>query len=224
CEKCKGTILGNSISLLKEFDTYYRYSSNEKTNTMFESNEMIYRLGINFIGNNKVNWLSDFQDLIKGGIGSNIDKVNNRICILLALNDLYLKYPDKFIEKLETKCNMFKISLSNLNILLDKYKNDICVFKETYNIITLSKNIKSIRDNKKMNFHMNSGTLKVSTIQSFKGWECENLFLIIEKNHSLSFDELLYTGITRSRTNLIIINFGNEEYNTKLKELISKVK
>ena len=35
------TILGNSISLLKKFDAYYRYSSNEKTNTMFESNEMV---------------------------------------------------------------------------------------------------------------------------------------------------------------------------------------
>ena len=71
---------------------------------------------------------------------------------------------------------------------------------------------------------MNSGTVKISTIHSFKGWECENLFLIIEKRHSLSFDEILYTGITRSRTNLIIINYGNTEYNDKLNELINRVK
>ena len=40
----------------------------------------------------------------------------------------------------------------------------------------------------------------------------------------MTFDEILYTGITRSRANLIIINFGNEEYHSKLKNLIDKVK
>jgi hypothetical protein len=35
----------------------------------------------------------------------------------------------------------------------------------------------------------------------------------------LTFDEILYTGITRSKSNLIMINFGNLEYHLKLKEL-----
>lgn len=83
---------------------------------------------------------------------------------------------------------------------------------------------------------MNSGTVKISTVHSFKGWESETLFLIIEdlsrvtdygidkKNKLIAFDEILYTGITRSRANLIIINFGNEEYHNKLKTLIETVK
>ena len=73
---------------------------------------------------------------------------------------------------------------------------------------------------------MNSGTIKISTINSFKGWESDVVFLILEKKYdtsttfNISFDELLYTGITRSRKNLVIINFGNEEYNVKMRPLI----
>ena len=73
---------------------------------------------------------------------------------------------------------------------------------------------------------MNSGTVKLSTIHSFKGWESETIFLIIEKKHTNvedTFDEILYTGLTRSRKNLIIINFGNEGYDLKLKELIKSI-
>jgi len=40
----------------------------------------------------------------------------------------------------------------------------------------------------------------------------------------MTFDEILYTGITRSRSNLIIINFGNEEYHDKLKKMVGKIK
>lgn len=72
---------------------------------------------------------------------------------------------------------------------------------------------------------MNSGTVKVSTIHSFKGWESETVFLILENfNFQMTFDEILYTGITRTRANLILINYGNKEYHIKLNDLIEKVK
>ena len=77
---------------------------------------------------------------------------------------------------------------------------------------------------------MNSGTLKVSTINSFKGWESEVVFLILEPKYetstsfNLSFDELLYTGLTRCRRNLVIINYGNKEYDSKMRPLIEKIK
>lgn len=218
------TILGNKISLLKKFDAYYRYSSNEKTNTMFETNEMIYRYGINLVGKESLVWLKDFKKMIKREYDKNTEKANNQISILLTLYDLYLEYPFQFREKLEIRCKNFNTTFLALTTLLEKYTKEINEFKNTYNTKTLSKNLKFIRDNKKMNFYMNSGTVKISTIHSFKGWECENLFLIIEKGQSLSFDEILYTGITRSRTNLIIINYGNMEYNIKLTELINGIK
>ena len=54
---------------------------------------------------------------------------------------------------------------------------------------------------------MNCGTIKISTINSFKGWESEVVFLIIEPKYdittsfNMSFDELLYTGLTRCKRN-----------------------
>ena len=77
---------------------------------------------------------------------------------------------------------------------------------------------------------MNSGTIKISTINSFKGWESEVVFLILEPKYerettfNISFDELLYTGLTRCKRNLVIINFGNKEYDSKIRPLIEKVK
>ena len=77
---------------------------------------------------------------------------------------------------------------------------------------------------------MNSGTIKISTINSFKGWESEVVFLILEPKYELStsfnisFDELLYTGITRTIRNLVIINFGNEEYDKKVRPIIDSLK
>ncbi|WP_301009316.1 MULTISPECIES: ATP-binding domain-containing protein, partial [Helicobacter] len=65
--------------------------------------------------------------------------------------------------------------------------------------------------------------LKISTIHSFKGWESQAVFLIIEdKTTKNEFDELLYIGFTRARENLVIINFGNEEYHKILKPIFDK--
>jgi superfamily I DNA/RNA helicase len=86
--------------------------------------------------------------------------------------------------------------------------------------------IKTLRKNKKFNFRMNSENVTLSTIHSFKGWEINTLFLIIEASatetneHEISIDELVYTGLTRCRQNLIIINIGNSRYHSFFKELI----
>ena len=73
---------------------------------------------------------------------------------------------------------------------------------------------------------MNTGTIKISTIHSFKGWESEVVFLLLEKKNEgdRSFDEILYTGLTRTRSNLIVINLGNTEYHEKMKRLIETYK
>lgn len=62
---------------------------------------------------------------------------------------------------------------------------------------------------------MNPGTVKLSTIHSFKGWEINTLILLIEQNAGYppdSDDELIYTAITRCRENLLVLNLGNERY------------
>ncbi|MEZ7766120.1 NERD domain-containing protein [Haemophilus parahaemolyticus] len=110
---------------------------------------------------------------------------------------------DKYHQKTKTMFETQEI----YNFLEDTYKNDEGKFKEEIN---------NIRRNKKFHFWNNSGLLKLSTVHSFKGWEIDTLFLIIEPPPIDSIeedqDELIYTAITRCRNNLIIFNIGNTRY------------
>lgn len=219
------TILGNSISLLKKFDAYYRYSSNEKTNTMFETNEVVYLMGLNYLQGDKPSWLKDGISLMNRQNYRTYTKAFHQLSVLFTLNDLYSEYPEQFKRKLEIHCQRFSTTLDRFKSYLEANKEAINMFKKEYGPKRQSSNLKMIRNNKKIHFYMNSGTVKISTIHSFKGWESETVFLILENfNFKMTFDEILYTGITRSRANLVLINYGNEAYHSKLKNLIEKVK
>ena len=65
---------------------------------------------------------------------------------------------------------------------------------------------------------MDSGLLKISSIHSYKGWEADNVILIIQPDNSISEDEeepimqrpeLIYSAITRAKNNLFILNLNN---------------
>lgn len=63
-------------------------------------------------------------------------------------------------------------------------------------------------------FWMGDSRLKISTIHSFKGWELLNIILFIPKRASESnkkLDAIIYTAITRTRENLIVLN-ANKRY------------
>ena len=74
--------------------------------------------------------------------------------------------------------------------------------------------IKEVQRAKKLYFSMNVEGLKLSTIHSYKGWDAENVLLIIEPDVSSEFlsPQNIYTGITRARNKLLIVNLGNEVY------------
>lgn len=78
------------------------------------------------------------------------------------------------------------------------------------------KDVENIRRNKKLHYYPNPGTLKLSTTHSFKGWESHTLILIIDESENEDSEftnhELVYTSLTRCRVNLIVINFGNKQY------------
>lgn len=89
----------------------------------------------------------------------------------------------------------------------------------------ISNQLKSLRRPRKFNFWPESGTIKLSTIHSFKGWEMETVFLLIDNTVSDSrglyeADEedthitpyLLLTAFTRAIKNLIIIEIGDSVY------------
>jgi len=119
----------------------------------------------------------------------------------------------------------------------DKLYNDFGLNGKSENNLRSSllkkfkKEIDKVRRNKKFNFWNNPGLLKMSTVHSFKGWEVNTLFLLIDENLSTVYEmndkggllkeseeltftseELIYTGITRCRNNLIIINFSQNKF------------
>jgi hypothetical protein len=82
------------------------------------------------------------------------------------------------------------------------------------------KELEKIRKNKKLHFWMNSGITKFSTVHSFKGWEIKTLFLIVQRdNLEATYKELIYTGFTRCRNNLVIIDINDTELSDFMDEL-----
>lgn len=63
-------------------------------------------------------------------------------------------------------------------------------------------------------FWMGDSRLKMSTIHSFKGWELLNIILFIPQKapeNNKKMDSVIYTAITRTKENLIVLN-ANKRY------------
>ena len=233
------TILGYTSTQLRFFDSYYRYASREGTSTMMETIEAMYMTHLNYIGSSDDNmshshWFKNITEHFKTKLFAGKDALSKndiinlrrKIAVLFTLFDLYSIYPSTFEGRLKEECKKSGIIYEAFIGFRNYYKEILHQFKsEVYN-----DNYSSIRDNKKIHFWMNCGKLKISTINSFKGWESEVVFLIIEPTSienqyfNQTFDELLYTGITRARKNLIVINFGNSVYDKKIRPLMDGVK
>ncbi|MBQ5936395.1 MAG: NERD domain-containing protein [Bacteroidaceae bacterium] len=231
------TILGYTASQLRLFDCYYRYASRERVNSMLETIEAMYMTHLNYFGKDMLNadgWFKNISSHLtkklfpKKSIFNDQDliKLRQHIAKLLTIYDLYSSYTDTFNNRLNEECSECGISTEAFLAFVNHYKDELKPFKAT----VYNDDYKYIRDNKKLHFWMNSGTIKISTINSFKGWESEAVFLILEQKYNttnsfnLSFDELLYTGLTRCKRNLVILNFGNEEYDKKMRPLIERLK
>lgn len=224
------TILGYNTSFLRSFDLYYRYASRENTTTMLETVESMYMTHLNYIKNNdndqRFSWFYNINNYLKKKLSDNkkrlslrdIISLRKKVAVLFAVYDLNSKFENRFVSRLEEECKKLDISLEAFCAYRKHYQEQLSEFvKKVY-----SEDYKNIRDNKKLHFWMNSGTIKISTINSFKGWESEVVFLIIEPDFMVSntsFDELIYTGLTRCRKNLEIINLGNKNYDSKIRSL-----
>ena len=218
------TILGANIDTLKKLDAYFRYKSNMRTNTMFETYDFMFLKHLNYItAETAPIWIRELFRLIGQDRNPKRARGNQILASFLGRYELYREYPNTFGEIFETLCKRYRFEFKNFLQILTRYEENYASFK---NIVFDSKSeYNDIRENKKLHFHMNSGTLKLSTVHSFKGWESEVVFLLIEnKGMETSFEELLYTGLTRTRSNLIVINLGNLEYHENMKQLIETYK
>lgn len=226
------TVLGCTINLLRNFEAYYRFMSNAKTTTMFETLEIMYLNQLNFLSRDLPKWLQEGLDLIDNNTQKTNqlrDKKMQHLAHLFALYDVYYKYPNDILPQISTYCTKYGTTLKDFKDYITKSKNNEEINKDltfnNYLRTVYNANYDFIRKNKKIHFWMNTGSIKVSTIHSFKGWETEMLFLIIENKHDVmeAFDELLYTGLTRCRSKLIILNFGNPKYDQKIRQLMEKI-
>ena len=82
--------------------------------------------------------------------------------------------------------------------------------------------LKDIQRAKKQYFSMNVDGLKLSTIHSYKGWDAENVLLIIESHVGSEFlsPQNIYTGITRARNKVLIVNLGTNLYHDCFEQYI----
>ena len=206
---------------------------------MLETYENMYMTHLNYISKNNYEtdenrWFKNISEHLKKKMfpkreqlyDNDFIKIRERIATLFTLYDLYKRFNAIFEKRLQEECEKCGISYDAFMAYNLHYEEQLSLFKDKVNNGEYS----NIRNNKKLHFWMNCGMIKLSTINSFKGWESEVVFLLLEPtcevntyfNHT--FDELLYTGITRARRDLVIINFGNSEYDKKLRPLIDRIK
>lgn len=207
--------LSPNVSELRKIDYLVRNRSNEKTMIMFETLE-IYFYQLLVLLEKNITTLSLFKELTSCFNGSVHDTIT------------YLCFREIQDHQSEPFLNLkFKYSLEFEK--LEKYCMSIDEIQTGKELEHFNDSIKEIRRNKKFHFWMNPGTMKLSTIHSFKGWEIHTLVLLITQSEnniileddSKEFlsDELIYTALTRCRYNLIIFNLGIEKFDSFFKSI-----
>lgn len=79
------------------------------------------------------------------------------------------------------------------------------------------KNLESYRKLKKIHFYANSGKLKLATVHSYKGFESQCVFLVMQPNDA---PEMIYAGITRSSEHLVVFDLEDQKYAPFFKSIL----
>ena len=224
------TILSFNVDVLRQFEAFYRNKTGERMMSMFETKEVV--VYVNFkrewshhkkgekqdSPNFDVSLVANLLGLLQG---RDDEEKLRRLSSLVVLDDLNRVYNGIFENRLEYACMKNKCDKTRFEGLMNQ--NRLALGKYLGEI--MAKDYDNIREHKKAHFYMHPGYMKISTIHSFKGWESKMVFLILDKYvpNEQSLDEIIYTGITRCKEHLYIINMNNESYDKKLKMLIDSV-
>lgn len=165
----------------------------------------------------------DSMEVFKGiySIISKNNVKNDEVCIIgtslekLKKLDLYIRLEGEFETEtaFESEEEYNKVKEGLMSNLLNSIE------ESNYKKL-LKREIKRIRESRKYNFKIQNSKIKLSTIESFKGLEIDNLIIIIDNDTDMS-DELIYTGITRCTNNLFIINIANRKYDGFFKNILT---
>ncbi|WP_202108723.1 nuclease-related domain-containing DEAD/DEAH box helicase [Succinivibrio dextrinosolvens] len=222
------TLLSSTIYLIRMVDAVYRYRTGWKTETVFETYEYMIMIWIE-----KETALADEsnnQGLLKlldeiAFSAQNATQEKQSLIKSELLTAYYLQgkfkqiLPNAFVEK----CLKYELDVYKVMTELNKYKSSIIAMLNDIHDKD-SNDYENIRKYKKLHFEMNNGSLKLSTIHSFKGWESRVVFMLLDKQYENqeSFAELVYTGLSRTKEHLVIVNIGNTNYGDEFKEMLKE--
>lgn len=205
----------------KSLNTSYRFSSNIG-NIAMKFQKSIFNQKYNY---DDINFLSqiDFEKrIIEYHVFTNhtTEELLNVIFDVLTRNSIHSSDSGVLCSKVEI--------LRELDFIIRTKKKEktATTFESQEEYERIKGNVKEIerlRRTKKNHFWMKTGTMKLSTTHSFKGWEINTLFLFLENevgDNEFTNDELVYTALTRARRNLIVFNLGNNKYDQFFKNEI----
>lgn len=156
-------------------------------------------------------------------ISQNIKWIINRYNII-PRNVVVLAGSINILRDVE-KCYVDAQTRSMINFeTADQYKE---LKKKQQSTTLLQRDLKDIRRAAKTHFTTDCDFIKFSTIHSFKGWEADNVILLLqpEMQGDSAFEgycvkerentpALIYTALTRAKQNLFIVNLGNDKYHS----------
>jgi len=224
------TILSFNVDVLRQIEAFYRNKTGERMMTMFETKEVI--VYVNF----KREWSHhkkgekqespNFDVLLVANLlsllqGRDDEEKLRRLSSLIVIDDLNRVYNGVFENRLDYACKKNRCDKTCFTNYMNQNRSKM----SKYLVEIMTKDYDYIREHKKAHFYMHPGYMKISTIHSFKGWESKMVVLIIDKYvaNNQSLDEIIYTGITRCKEHLYIINMANVAYDQKIKMLIDSV-
>lgn len=124
----------------------------------------------------------------------------NDVCIV-ASEIPFLRLLDKVIkDNANEKTQIAFESEEEFQELNDRYQDDP---------IDAKKQLKRLRNNRKLFFQLNSGYLKLSTVHSFKGMEAKTAIYVAMKSDKV---EMIFTGMTRGKENCLIFVQGESKF------------
>lgn len=217
-------ILGFTIDSLRKIDCLYRYLTGHHTTTMFETEEILRKLIIDDC--------KPLPECIREGarlINKNMaeeDRAKALVALWVLADMCSLYNEDALKARLVALCNRHKSDPDSCIRWAAEPETKALLSRVPANI---REKVQGVRENKKFNFWGNAGTSKISTIHSFKGWEVQSLVVCVEPKYGhgdfeCSFDELIYTGFTRAKSNLLMINCGNTEHRDALRNVFGAMK
>ncbi len=233
----EAVVLGASTEFLRRLDCAYRLLTREKTQTVFETQEVYCKLLVD-----KLHFLSSPTvlaglDLIPfpsvpgntsaGSLSESelCEEQRQRLASLISIRQLCKpskadKMPDGHLRQVyEQKLARYSVSPRQFE---DWYQSQSwqTLLEQSRGYVSRM-DLQKIRTHKKAHFWDNRGLLKLSTVHSFKGWEAHTVFVVIQ-DRQLCNDELIYSALTRSKSNLIVYNLGNDYYDFSLRKVFEQ--